>query len=479
MPLKNRLRKHLKTMPFRFQRDGIRFIKKASGRAIIGDDMGVGKTLQILGWLAVNPSKRPVLIGTPANAKFNWAEQIKQHTFLSCQVLSGQTPYPITKEIVIINYDIIHYWLDALIEYGFVVVVWDECHYLKTRTTKRTKSCRNLSRKAKYVLPLSGTPIVNRPAEFFPALNMTRPEIFESWIKYGLNYCGPKRAFKGGLEFKGATNIPHLRKKIKSFFLRRMKSEVLTQLPEKRRTILPVDIDNRAEYRQATLYFLHWYRKKAGTRKAKRAKKAQALVKLGQLKQLAALGKLKHACDWVDDFLSSTDEKLVVFVYHKSVFSELVKKYARITAVGGKSGKKRQEQVKKFQTDPKCRLFIGSIAADKEAITLTASSTVLFLELGWTPSEHDQAEDRVNRIGQTDNKINVYYMLGRNTIDQYVWELIEQKRKVIEEVMNGKSQTDFGIDFSKLVRLLKGKKRGKKANKEKRGRLRNEKQGRQ
>ena len=460
MSLKSRLKRSLKTIPFHFQMDGIRFIKKGSGRVIVGDDMGVGKTLQVLGWLSVNPSKRPVVIVTPANAKFNWSDQIEKHTFLSCDVLSGRKTHPITEDIVVINYDIISYWQKRLIQLKPAVLVLDECHYLKNRKAQRTETCRSLSRVVKCVLPLSGTPIINRPVEFFPVLNMIQPKEFPNFWKFAFRYCGAKRGFRGW-EFKGASHLDELRERILPFFLRRMKSEVLKELPEKRRTILPVEINNKNEYKKATLNFLNWYKDKAGTGAVKRARKAQAIVKLGQLKQLTAEGKLKQAFEWIDDFLFSTDEKLVVFVYHKSIFGGLSKQYKKISAVGGKSGKERQRQVEKFQTDPKCRLFIGSLAADKEAITLTASSTVFFLELGWTPAEHEQAEDRVNRIGQTDNKITVYYMIGRNTIDEYVWEIIEKKRKIINKIMTGKSHSDGGIDISNLISLLKGKKNGK------------------
>ncbi len=125
----------------------------------------------------------------------------------------------------------------------------------------------------------------------------------------------------------------------------------------------------------------------------------------------------------------------------------------------GKAGKERQRQVKMFQEEEWCRLFLGTLKADKESITLTAASTVLFLELGWTPSEHDQAEDRVYRIGQKDNKVNVYYILGKNTVDQYVWNIIEKKRKVIDEIMSGKSKSNIQlVDFEEIFQQLKGKK---------------------
>jgi len=457
MSLKERLKAFIKTTLYPFQQMGMRYIKRSKGRILVGDDMGLGKTIQVLSWLAVNPSKKPVIIITPASAKYNWEDQIKEHTKMKCVVLSGQKPYPITESIAIINYDIISYWKEDLIKFKPCVMVLDECHYVKNRGTKRTKTCKELSRKMMCVVPMSGTPLINGPVEFFPVLNMIDPKEFSSFWKYAFKYCDPKPGWRGrGYDFTGASNLKHLRKRIKPYFFRRTKKQVLKQLPEKRRTILTIDINNTKEYFQAKENFLEWYKEK-GNKITKKLKRAQAWVKLGQLKQLVAKGKLKTACQWIDDFLSSTQEKLVVFVYHRKIFNKLIEKYKKIAAVGGKAGKERQRQVKKFQTDPGCTLFIGTIKADKESITLTASSTVLFLELGWTPSEHDQAEDRVNRIGQTDNKINMYYMLGKNTIDQHVWEIIERKRKVINQIMGGKSRSHTHTSFSNIIRLLKGK----------------------
>jgi SWI/SNF-related matrix-associated actin-dependent regulator 1 of chromatin subfamily A len=455
-----RLKKALRTKPLQYQYTGIKFIERKGGRVLIGDDMGLGKTLEALGWIGIHPEQRPVVIVTPASAKYNWEEQIKEHTReLFPQVLSGRKPTPVKSDILIINYDIIHWWKQALIKLKPAVLVFDEFHKLKTRNTRRTKACRELSRKVKHIMPLSGTPIVNRPVEFFPILNILFPKKFPSFWKYAFRYCDPVPGWKGrSWNFTGASNLEELHEKIKPFFLRRLKINVMKELPPKRRSIIPVDISNRSEYRHAKEDFIQWYRTKAGTAKAKRARKAQALVRIGQLKQLTAEGKYKNACEWIDDFLETTDEKLVVFVYHRAIFDLLTKKYKSISAIGGKSGEQRQKEVKKFQTNPKCRLFLGTIGADKESITLTASSTVLFLELGWTPSEHDQAEDRVNRIGQTDNKISVYYMLGKNTIDQYVWDVIEKKRKIIDQVVDGKNESDNRLLLDRIIDSLKGEK---------------------
>lgn len=222
--------------------------------------------------------------------------------------------------------------------------------------------------------------------------------------------------------------------------IRRMKEEVLTELPPKQRIPIFIDLSNRKEYVQARDEFLTWYRKEKGEEKAEKAEKAEAFVRLGQLRKVVAEGKLKAAKEWIQDYLDSTDGKIVVFAYHRAIFENLVEEYKKICACGGGAGEARHEEVKRFQTDPKCRVFIGSIKADKEAITLTAANTVVFIEQGWTPGEHDQAEDRINRIGQQADSITAYYFLGKDSIDEYLWDLIEKKREIITKILDGEEK---------------------------------------
>jgi len=444
--LKPRLQKVMRTKPRKFQAQGIRFLERNKGRAIVGDDMGVGKTIQVLGYLALHPEVRPVVIVCPANAKYEWEDQINQHIKdMKCEVLTGQKPYKTKADVLIVNYDIVSYWKEALAKLGIKGLVMDECHKVKNLKTQRTATCKELSKKCKVVIPMSGTPIVNRPVEFFPVLNMLYPSEFGSFWKYAFRYCQPRKGFRGqGWRFDGATNTEELHERVSPFMIRRMKSEVLTELPPKQRIMINVDITNRREYDSAQNDFLKWLEKNQGKKAAKKASKAVEFVRMGQLRRLAAQGKLKACKAWIDDFLETTDEKLVVFSFHKDIFAALSKHYAKISCFGGKAGPKRKEEVRRFQSDPSKRLFIGSVNADKEAITLTAASTVLFIETGWTPGEQDQAEDRVNRFGQLAKRISAYYLIGRNTIDEHVWSLIEKKRRVVGAVIDGKDQNEEG-----------------------------------
>lgn len=442
MLIKERLKEVLKTEPREFQVKGIEFLEAQKGRALLGDDMGLGKTIQVLGYLALHPELSLIIIVCPSSAKYEWQSQIENHTKnLSCEILNGRKPYPVKERILVINYDILPYWEAYLLTLKPQALILDECHYVKNQRVKRTMASKKISSVCKVVIPLSGTPIINRPSEFFPVLNMIRPSEFGSFWHYAFRYCAPKRAFRGqGWDFSGSQRPEELHRRVSPFMIRRMKEEVLMELPPKQRIPIFIDLSNRKEYVQARDGFLTWYRAEKGAEKAETAEKAEAFVKIGQLRQVAAQGKLRAAKEWIRDYLDSTDGKLVVFAYHRAIFQNLVESFTKICACGGGAGEARHKEVQRFQTDPKCRIFIGSIKADKEAITLTAANTVVFVEQGWTPGEHDQAEDRINRIGQKADSITAYYFLGKDSIDEYLWDLIEKKREIITKILDGEEK---------------------------------------
>jgi SNF2 family DNA or RNA helicase len=162
---------------------------------------------------------------------------------------------------------------------------------------------------------------------------------------------------------------------------------------------------------------------------------AATLVLIENLKQITARGKLPAVIEWVEDFLD-TGEKLVLFVTHKDIAHTLAARFHAPLIIGDTPLPERQKIVDAFQSDPDVRLVVGNITAMGVGLTLTASSNVAFVELGWNPAAHDQAEDRVHRIGQEDS-VTAWYMLGQNTIDERIARLIEQKRKIVNATTDG------------------------------------------
>lgn len=427
------------TKLYRYQKRGVLQLEKLGGRVLLADEMGLGKTIQAL-WYFKRNKMSPVVVICPASLKYNWAREAAVHIRERAEILEGTKPprKKVFKQnpFVIINYEILGPWLDYLIDLEPKLVILDECQYIKNRQAKRTRYVKQLCKSVPHVLALSGTPLTNRPAELWTTLNIIRPDLFKSFMAYALEYCSAQRK-PWGWEFKGAKNLDELHNiLITNCMVRRRKVEVLKDLPAKARHAVPVPLENRKEYDEAEEDLILWL-SKYSKQKATSAARAQRLVKMGYLKRLAAQLKIKAVTDWIDTFLEETDEKLVVFAIHKNIIQQLKERYPGCVTVTGKvTGKKRQRSVDKFQRHKGTRLFIGNLQAAGVGLTLTAASTVLFAELGWTPGEHIQGEDRIHRIGQQ-YKSTCYYLIGVNTIEERLSRIIQEKQAVLSATLDG------------------------------------------
>lgn len=432
----------LKKDLFDFQKKGVALIEARNGRALLGDEMGLGKTIQALAWLQMHPDKRPAVIICPAHLKLNWAKEIKDTLpgNQNVQVLFGSpgNNSQLSADIIIVNYDILHKGWDALLDkIKPQVAIIDEAHYIKSNKALRTKATKKLVKKIPHVIALTGTPIVNRPIEAFNIIQILNPTLFPNFWSYVHTYCGAKHT-GFGWDFNGATNKEELHQKlVNSIMIRRLKKDVLKDLPDKLYSYVPIQITNNKEYQQAEMDFIEYVRARKGKVAAEKAKGAEHLAKIELLKQLSVKGKMKDAIKWVEDFIEDNG-KLVIFTTHKQTIDDLMNVFKDIAVKidGPVTAQNRQAAVEKFQSDDATRLFIGNIQAAGTGITLTAASAVAFLELPWTSGDLSQAEDRCHRIGQKDS-VNVYYLLADNTIEQEIAELLDSKRKVLNAILDG------------------------------------------
>lgn len=430
-----------------FQKEGVAFIDSHNGRALIADEMGLGKTIQALAWMQLHPEFRPAVIVVPAGVKYNWAREAMH--WLSkpdVQILSGTSvSVRLTKDIIIINYDILPKWIEAIKSLNPMLLVLDEVQYIKSGRAKRTKATKKLGKGIPYLIGLSGTPIVNRPIEGYNFFNMLDPTLFSNYVAYTKRYCNAHHT-RFGMDVSGASHKEELHAILTgSYMLRRLKADVMPELPDKVRSFVPISLSNEQEYRAAEANFIAFLRKTKGEEAAAKASTAEKLVQTEGLKQLAAHGKLPEAIEWITDFLM-TEEKLVVFAMHKSIINALMQKFGHkaVKIDGTVDAKDRQHAVDRFQNDPKVRLFIGNIKAAGVGITLTAASNVAFLELPWTPGDMIQAEDRCHRIGQKES-VNIYFLLAKDTIDEKIASILDNKRKVLEAVLDGREVTEYSL----------------------------------
>ncbi len=224
---------------------------------------------------------------------------------------------------------------------------------------------------------------------------------------------------------------------------------------------MPVELDNEAEYRLAERDLVAWLRSqpldlRELDAKVAAALRAERLVRCNALKLLAARGKLHAALAWIHDFCSS-GERLVVFAGHREIQRAVLDRFpAALHILGEDSAAARDSALSAFQeaqASEANQLIVCSIEVAGHGLTLTRSSNVAFLELGWTPAKHDQAEDRCHRIGQQD-AVNAYYLLAADTIDETISTLLERKRALIGAVTDGLEEGDEGV-LEGLVRELR------------------------
>jgi SWI/SNF-related matrix-associated actin-dependent regulator of chromatin subfamily A-like protein 1 len=472
-------------------------------RCFIADEMGLGKTAESIA--AVEKlNAYPCLVVVPASLKLNWQREINMWVNRSSKIISGVIkrdeddniiPVDYDADFVIINYDILDRdatkkknkeniddnqeekisHLSSMEEIKFKSIIFDESHYIKNHKAQRTKAIKKLAKGIKYRFALTGTPLLNKPKELMTQLDaLDRLDSFGGFWSFAKRYCG---AFETefGWSMGDSTNLDELHDKLdKLCMIRRLKIDVLKELPPKQRTYLPIEIDNEEEYKLAVKDFRKWLRKKLIDPEqyknevehlknlTKSQKKllieskinsridktlsAEALVKIEYLKQLTVRGKMTKFKEFIDNALEQ-GIKLVVFATHKDIQNELWEIYKDRNATrifAEDTLVERDKNISKFQTDDSCRLIIASLKAGGVGITLTKSSTVVFIEFGWTPADHDQAEDRCHRMGQNDS-VNCYYLYGKDTIDEGTIELIQKKRSIAEAAIDGKS-TDISVN---------------------------------
>jgi SWI/SNF-related matrix-associated actin-dependent regulator 1 of chromatin subfamily A len=247
--------------------------------------------------------------------------------------------------------------------------------------------------------------------------------------------------------------------------IRRLKEDVLSELPGKTFSFIPLELDNQKEYMEAQNNFISYIRNKTDIEirnafaqaidnssqmllfnedmlenlKEEKANKANPLSQMNALKQLAVKGKLKHAISWIDEFME-TGNKLVVFAWHQFVIDELVKAFPKISVKldGRDSAFQKQKAIDTFQYDSTCKLFIGQQKAAGVAITLTAASHAANLEYPWNPMTLKQDYDRLDRIGQK-NAVNIYQLLGLNTIEEKIAKILDERMQMSSGILDGKA----------------------------------------
>ena len=444
-------------------------IQKRKGRVLLADEMGLGKTIQAVAFCQLRCKKRPVLIICPASLKYMWKRVILEWLpkGTKVKILRGKRGKKLkTKaDFIIINYDILPNkfikhksrrkrskrkprevpysgWIDYLMDLNFQIGIVDEAHYIKHNRAYRTKACKRILKSIKYLIMITGTPIVNRPEEAFNSIHLIDPDLFGNWFHYVNRYCGAKKT-RYGWWTKGATNTKELNEKLaSSIMIRRRKKDVLKDLPPKTRTIIPLEIDNRKEYTQAENEFIEWVKKNRGEKAAKKASHAEEITKMEYLKQIAIKGKMRQVIEWIENYLESGN-KLVVFCTHRFTADLIYNRFEKVAVklTGGMGNRKKDQAEREFQKRKGVKLLVGIFDVQGKPAgtgkTLTAAPAAAFVELQWSPGIHSQAEDRIHRLTQKAKYVNIYYLVSYNTVEEDIANMLDEKLKVTSEVLDG------------------------------------------
>lgn len=427
-----------------YQLDFLKFAILRRGRVALGDDMGTGKTLQSLAWLAYAHAF-PALIVVNAPTKLQWRREYGK--WLSkvpgldtrVQVLYGKKPYLLDPTAsAIINWDILADWRPALMKVGYKCLVGDEVQAIGNPNSQRAQAFRELSKKIPQVIAMSGTPARSKPAQFWSILNVLEPEVFPNYQQYLDRYCGPKHnGFS--ITYNGATHVDELHRNLVRCMIRRTKAEVMKDLPSKVMEVVPLEVDARA---------MNQYRMEEASAFDSNISGRELRERVSGLLRTAYALKEDSLLQWVVQFLDS-GEKLLLFAWHRDVVDILVdslKKYNPAKIYGGVGAKEREEARDRFIQDPECRVLVANIQSGGVGIDgfQEVCSNVAFAEFSHTPNDHRQAEDRLHRSGQT-RSVTSYYLVAPDTIDMDAVEVLDERAKMLDGVLDGKAPTDIDL----------------------------------
>lgn len=438
---------------FAHQEEGVKFLLSRKG-ALLGDDMGAGKTVQAI-VSALESGAAKILIVCPSAVKINWEREIQMFNCYDTYIVEGRKWGE--AKFTIINFDILKNF-HTIIERGqkiedlseinrelvnakFDLCIIDEAHNLKNKNSIRGDIMADLcvNHGIDRVWLLTGTPVANRPMDYYNLLRLIKAPIADNWKFYVKRYCEAKKFFKtlkNGRKKQiwltnGASNLEELATKTKNYFLRRLKEDII-DLPDKIISKIHHKLSDEAWITYEGLWEDYLIKRKQAGKKGIPDK---AMVELGLLRKFIAMEAVPKTINLVEDALDE-DRKVVIFTTFTDELMELANYFGNKCVIhnGQMSDVDKQESIDQFQNNPKIKIFIGNIKSAGVGITLTSGSVLIFNSFDWVPGNNEQAENRIYRIGSKIN-VNVYYQLFENTVSFRMWKTLNIKKNIISTII--------------------------------------------
>lgn len=463
--------------PYGYQVVGVDFATlSAHGRCIINDDTGLGKTVQGLLWIACNRVKagRYVII-TKAKLKYQWAREAMRWLGTSeiCQIIDGANDYwmPGMKGYIV-SYDTcgrIKDLQDKFKSVGVETLILDEVQMIKNEDSARGEQVRESSRIFKNIISLSATPIKNNAGEYWNVLNIVRPDMFPDKNQFIMNDCA---AVSNGYGWKvgGLHNPDAFREKTKSFIIRRLREDVLPDLPRIKRDhrFFELGKEVEQEYRRVLQEFNEAYDDCDQEDSMTFAETGNIMGYISKMRHIVGLAKVKPTIDFLEDFLEETNRPFTVFIHHKDVAQLmeqrlLIKGIKPLMGHSGLNPQQSQKLVDDFRFGVS-RVAILSTLAYGEGANLQFCSDCAMSERQWNPANEEQAEGRFPRPGNTADRINATYFVATGTVDEFLAEIVEKKREYMGNTLDGYAiqwnQTSIMKELAATLRANGGKKWG-------------------
>jgi SWI/SNF-related matrix-associated actin-dependent regulator 1 of chromatin subfamily A len=444
---------------FGYQKEGAAWTASRialSRGSLLCDDPGLGKTAQAIAALTAT-NAFPALVVCPASLKEQWAREFGwANPTPRVSVVNGSRGPMEHAEVHIMNYELLRYREQQLRALAPRCIVFDECQALKEPKPgprHRAAIATRLSHQCGSVVGLTGTPVLNHPRELWRLLHIVDRRTWNDYDAFRERYCGvrrgrPRKDLKVGRAIRTAAGrveqLDELQAKVAPYMLRRLKHQVLSDLPPKSRRSIMVRLADKdmAVYRKAEKDVVAWLRSLGLGMKALRASRAKAIVKLTMLRHIAALGKLRsvvpeYLARWFDRV---APEPLVIFGYHRDVMMGIYqicqRLRLRIAGIGGRERRdRRQAMVDAFQAGL-ADVFLAPIATAGVGLNLQRASEALFVERVFTPASLVQAEDRIWRLGSR-RPVTITYLDAVGTVDEHMCELLGAKQALVTAAVDG------------------------------------------
>lgn len=424
---------------FQYQKEAIVWARDKD-RMILADEMQIGKTISAIGMINDNDYKK-VLCIVPSSLRIKWARELRLWLYdqdLSVSIANGFHALH-SEDVIVMSYNKVKHWSKDIRSVDWDMIIIDEAHYIKNPKADRTRQIvgyRDIKPlRAKKTLLITGTPMVNSPIDCYTLCHYCDPVTFSDKWAYMHRYCAPKMRY-GRMDFSGASNLEELHRKMSKFMLRRLKKDVLPDLPSKIYSIQEINTSHIVKQ-------LISEEKKLTEFVGESTRVRVKMEDTSRIRKELGLAKVKWVIERLEDMMEESDEKIVVFAYHREVIETIHEHFGTIKSVkmyGGMTLKAKQNSIDQFCENDNCKLFIGQISSAGVGISLHAvCSTVVYAEMDYVPANMAQSEDRVHGVHQK-YPVNIIYMVHDNSLDaNMAWRIVEKQGVISEAIDNVKS----------------------------------------